>query len=91
MSENITFPKEEVGVRTALEKSTNEFLKKRFLILKNFNTKFKSILHFLDFSARKDTLRLRNVYSNSSVYIFWDVKSELFEKILAIDGKPSSN
>ena len=81
LSENLTFPKEEISVRTAIEKCTNEFLKKRFLVLKQFNQKFKNILPYIDFSARKDTLRLRNVYSKCSVYVFWDVKSELFEKV----------
>jgi len=81
LSENIVFPKEELSVRTAIEKCSTEFLRKRFLILKQFNQKFKNILPFIDFSARKDTLRLRNIYSKCSVYIFWDVKSELFEKV----------
>ena len=91
LSENITFPKEEVSLRNAIEKASNDFLKKRFLILKAFNTKFKSLLPYIDFSAKKDATRLRNIYSNASVYIFWDVKSELFEKLLAHDAKPSSN
>ena len=81
LNENISFPREELSVRTAIEKCSNEFLRKRFLILKQFNQKFKNILPFIDFSAKKDTLRLRNIYSKCSVYIFWDVKSELFEKV----------
>ena len=91
LSENITFPKEEVSLRSAIEKASNDFLKKRFLILKAFNTKFKGLLPYIDFSAKKDSTRLRNIYSNASVYIFWDVKSELFEKLLAIDAKPATN
>ena len=33
---------------------------------------------------------MRNIYSISSSYIFWDVKSDIFEKILAVDVKASS-
>jgi len=89
LSENIVFPKEELSVRTAIEKCSTEFLRKRFLILKQFNQKFKNILPFIDFSARKDTLRLRNIYSKCSVYIFWDVKSELFEKVILRNPPPN--
>ena len=85
LDENITFPKDEINIRNALEGFNNEFLKKRFLILKNFNNKVKGSLPFIDFSAKKTDLRLRNIYSNSSVYIFWDIKSDLFEKILTQD------
>ena len=82
LEENITFPKDELNIRNALEGYNNDFLKKRFLILKNFNTKIKIALPYIDFSAKKSDLRLRNIYSSSSVYVFWDIKSDLFEKIL---------
>ena len=91
LSENINFPRDEVNLRTAIEKCSSDFLKKRFQILKNFNQKFKSLLPYIDFSAKKDTTRFRNIYAQASVYIFWDVKSELFEKLLAKDAKSSSN
>lgn len=81
LEDNVNFPKEEVNIRAALDKCSVEFLRKRFLILKNFNTRIKAILPYIDFSAKKDQNRLRNVYSNASIYIFWDVKSELFEKV----------
>ena len=81
LEENLTFPKEELSIRTAIEKCSNAFLRKRFLILKNFNTKIKTILPFIDFSAKKEQNRLRNIYSAASSYIFWDVKSDLFEKV----------
>ena len=60
------------------------------MILKNFNNRVKSILPFVDFSAKKNETRLRNIYSTASLYIFWDVKSDLFDKILAQDAKPAS-
>ena len=41
MEDNITFPKDEVAIRSALETYNNDFLRKRFLILKNFNNKVK--------------------------------------------------
>lgn len=82
LEENIVFPKDELNIRNALEGYNNDFLKKRFLILKNFNNKIKDALPIIDFSAKKSLLRLRNIYSNSSVYIFWDIKSDLFEKVL---------
>eukprot|EP00331_Platyophrya_macrostoma_P025521 CAMPEP_0176435218 /NCGR_PEP_ID=MMETSP0127-20121128/17175_1 /TAXON_ID=938130 /ORGANISM="Platyophrya macrostoma, Strain WH" /LENGTH=834 /DNA_ID=CAMNT_0017818171 /DNA_START=562 /DNA_END=3067 /DNA_ORIENTATION=+ len=91
LSENINFPKDEVNLRGAIDKCSNEFLRKRFQILKNFNQKFKSLLPYIDFAAKKDTTRFRNIYAQASVYIFWDVKSELFEKLLAKDAKSSSN
>ena len=91
LSDNITFPKEEIAIRQAIEKSSQEFLKKRFLILKNLNTKFKSLLPYIDFSAKKETTRLRNIYANASVYIFWDVKSSLFDELLANDAKGATN
>ena len=91
LDENLVFPKDELNIRSALEKCSNEFLRKRFLILKNFNNRVNCVLKFIDFSAKKNQKRMRNIYSNSSVYIFWDVKTDLFEKILAIDVKPSSN
>jgi hypothetical protein len=34
---------------------------------------------------------MRNIYSMSSSFIFWDVKSDIFEKILASDVKAASN
>ena len=82
LDENLTFPKEELSIRTAIEKCSVDFLRKRFLILKNFNSRIKTILPYIDFSAKKDQNRLRNIYSNASIYIFWDVKSDLFEKVL---------
>ena len=89
--ETTPFPKDEVSLRNAIEKCSNEFLKKRFQILKNFNNKFKTLLPYIDFSAKKDTTRFRNIYAQASVYIFWDVKSQLFEGLLAKDAKGSSN
>lgn len=84
LEDNVTFPKEELNIRTALDKCSIDFLRKRFLILKNFNSRIKTILPYIDFSAKKDQNRLRNIYSNASIYIFWDVKSELFEKVFKI-------
>lgn len=81
--ETLTFPKDELNIRGAIEKSTNEFLRKRFIVLKNFNQKVKNIVPLIDFSARKDdNNRIRNVYSSCNMYIFWDIKAELFDKIL---------
>ena len=91
LSDGTTFPKEEISLRSAIEKASSDFLKKRFIILKNFNNKFKNLLPYIDFSAKKNSIRLRNIYSNASIYIFWDVKSELFDKLLAQDVKPASN
>jgi len=82
LDDNVNFPKEELNIRTAIDKCSIDFLRKRFLILKNFNSRIKTILPYIDFSAKKDQNRLRNVYSNASIYIFWDVKSELFEKVM---------
>ena len=87
LDSNIIFPKEELNIRSALEMCSNEFLKKRFMILKNFNNRVMSIMNYIDFSAKKGYNRLRNIYSNSSIYIFWDVKSDLFEKILNVGSK----
>jgi len=84
LEENVTFPKEELSIRTAIEKCSTDFLRKRFLILKNFNSRIKTILPYIDFSAKKDQNRLRNIYSNASIYIFWDVKSDLFEKVFLL-------
>ena len=91
LDDNVNFPKEELNIRTAIDKCSIDFLRKRFLILKNFNSRIKTILPYIDFSAKKDQNRLRNVYSNASIYIFWDVKSDLFEKILAADAKAGTN
>jgi len=54
LDDNITFPKDELSIRNALEKQSQEFLRKRFMILKNFNKKIKTILSFIDFSAKKN-------------------------------------
>lgn len=91
LEELITFPKEELNLRQALENCSQDLLRKRFSILKQFNHKIQNIIPFIDFTARRDLKRLRNIYANSSVFIFWDIKSDLFEKILLLDAKPNSN
>ena len=39
INDTVTFPKDELTIRNALEKSSTEFLRKRFIVLKNFNQK----------------------------------------------------
>lgn len=47
----------------------------------------QEIIPFIDFSAKKQNQRLRNIYSQNSVFIFFDVKSTMLEKIIAKDTK----
>lgn len=86
--ENFSIPKDEINSRNAIAKWSADMIRKRFLVLNNFNKKIQEILPFIDFSAKKNQInRLRNLYSNISPFLFWEVKSELFDAILEKDAK----
>jgi alpha-tubulin suppressor-like RCC1 family protein len=80
---DLSFKKEELSVRPALEKCNNDFLRKLFVILKILNNKVKELLPFIDFSkVLQDNQRLSHHFNKITPLIFWDTKNELIKYYL---------
>jgi hypothetical protein len=80
---DLSFKKEELSVRPALEKCSNELLRKLFIMLKILNNKVKELLPFIDFSkVLQDNQRLSHYFNKITPLIFWDTKNELIKYYL---------
>ena len=80
---DLVFKKEQLSVRTAINKCSNDCLKKMFIVLKVFNEKVKDLLPYIDFSkALHNKMRLSAYYNKITPLIFWDNKYEIIKSNL---------
>jgi len=80
---DLSFKKEELSVRSSLEKSSPDVLRKMFVILKILNTRVKDLLPFIDFSkVLQDNQRLSYHFNKITPLIFWETKFELIKSYL---------
>ena len=80
---DLVFKKEQLSVRTAINKCSNDCLQKMFIVLKVFNEKVKDLLPYIDFSkALHNKMRLSAYYNKITPLIFWDSKYEIIKSNL---------
>jgi hypothetical protein len=48
------------------------------------------MIKFIDFSAKSGTNRVKNTYMDCSGFVFWDVKREIFDKMLEKGSKENN-
>ena len=49
------------------------------------------MINLIDFSASSSNYRLKNIYAQTSVNVFWEIKSDLFEKNLTSENDSNKN
>ena len=80
---DLVFKKEQLSVRTAINKCSNESLKKMFVVLKMLNEKIKDLLPYIDFSKTlQNNQRLSAFYNKITPLIFWEIKNDIIKSHL---------
>jgi len=80
---DLSFKKEDLSVRSSLEKCSVEVLKKMFVILKILNNRVSELLPLIDFSkVLQDNTRLSSHFNKITPLIFWDGKKAIIKTYL---------